>query len=92
MHPLGGGPHVLHVDPVDLVDLADEQRHQARVGELDDQLVDGPARTPLEDVDSDDVAPYRSDPAGHRSQRSGAIGEPNPYDEGFHGADRRDGV
>ena len=64
---------------------ADEQRHQAGVGELDDQLVDGPARAPLEDVDADHVAPDRADAAGDRAQRSRTVGQPHPHDERLHG-------
>ena len=56
------------------------------VGQVDDQLVDGPARAPLEDVDADDVAAHRADAAGHRAQGAGAVGQPQPYDEGLHGA------
>ena len=42
----------------------DQQRHEPVVGQLDHELVDGPAGAPLEDVDADHVAAHRADAAG----------------------------
>ncbi len=78
-------PHVLHVDAVDLVDLGQEQGDQAGVGELHDQLVDGPAGAALEDVDAHHVAPDRADAAGHLAEGSRAVGHPDADDKGLHG-------
>jgi hypothetical protein len=81
----GRRPDVFHVDAVDLAHLGQEERHQAGVGQLDHQLVDGPVRTPLEDVDADDVAPHRADPAGDLPERAGAVRYPDADDERLHG-------
>ena len=41
-----------------------EQIDQTLVGQRDDELVDGAPGAPLQDVDADDVAVHRADPAG----------------------------
>ena len=80
----GQRPDLLDVDAVDLLDLVDEQVDERRVGQVDDQLVDRPAGAPLEDVDADDLAAHRADPAGHLPERTGAVGQPEADDEGLH--------
>ena len=55
------------------------------VGQVDHQLVDGATGAPLEDVDADDLAPHRPDPAGDLPQRTGAVGQPHADDVGLHG-------
>jgi hypothetical protein len=82
-------PHLLHLDPVDLAHLAHEQIDQRGIGQLHHQLVDGLPRTGLEDLDADDVALHRTDPAGHRTEGTGPIGQPDAQDVALHGADPR---
>ena len=83
---VGRRADLLDVDAVDLLDLGDEQLDQSRaVGQLDHQLVDGPAGAPLEDVDADDVAPHRADAAGHLPERAGSVRQPHADDVGLHG-------
>ena len=79
-------PHVLHVDPVHLADLSDEQVDEPGVGQLDDELVDRPSPAALEDLDADDVAPHRADAAGDRAERAGPVRHPDAHREAFHGA------
>ncbi len=81
---IGGRAHVLHVDAVDRLDLVDQQGEEAGVGEPDDQLVDGPAGAPLQDVDPDNVTAHSPDAAGHLTERAGTIGHPHPDHEGLH--------
>ena len=67
----------------------EQQLDQVRAGQLDDQLVDGPAGAPLEDVDADDVAAHGADPAGHLAQRAGTVGQPHTEHVGRgHGRQR----
>ena len=70
---------VLDVDPVDLCDLVDEQIDQPRLGEGDDQLVDRASGAALEDLDADDVASHRTDPARDLAERAGTIGQPDAH-------------
>ena len=60
---------------------AHEQVDQLDVGQGDDQLVDGPAAAPLEDLDADHVAAHRADAAGHLAQRARTIGQPDAHDD-----------
>ncbi len=65
---------------------------RSSVGQLDHQLVDGPAGAALEDVDADDVAADGADPAGHLAERSGTVGHPHSEDVGHrHGDHGREG-
>ena len=87
------GPDVLDVDAVDLGDLGHEQLDQPVLGQPHHELVDGPARAPLEDLDAHDVAPHRADPAGHLAQRAGPVGKPEAHDvEGHRRAPYRPAV
>ncbi len=88
MQGVGDGPHVLDVDPVDLTDLVDEQGEVVVVGQVDDELVDGTAGAPLEDVDPDDVGPDGADPAGDLTEGAGPVGQPDADDVGAHGPER----
>ena len=76
--------HVLHVDAFHLAHLGQEERKQARLGKLDDELVDGPASAPLQDLDAHHVAPDRADAAGHRAQGAGPVRQPDPEHVAHH--------
>ena len=82
-------PDVFHVDAVDFGNLADEQRHQPVVGQVDEQLIDGTATTPFEDVDADQVTTDRPDPAGNCTQRARPVRHPDPHHVNGHGRNRR---
>ena len=73
------------VDAVDLGHLLEQQRHQVVGGQLDGQLVDRPTGAALEDVDADDVAADRADPARHGTEGTRPVGQPQPHHEGAHG-------
>ena len=74
---------LLDVDAVDLVDLlAPAGRPGSAWGRYDDDVVDGPAGAPFEDLDADHVALHRADAAGHRAQRAGPVGQPQSDDDG----------
>ena len=63
----------------------------AVVGQLDDQLVDRPTGTPLEDVDADEVATDRPDPARQGTEGTRTVRHPDPEDVGgLHGRHRTD--
>src|SRR5690606_22705042 len=64
---------VLDVDAGNGTDAADEPGDGGSVGQLDGQLVDGPAGAPFEDVDPDDLGLDGADGGGHLSQRSGSV-------------------
>ena len=81
---VGDRPHLLDVDAVDLLDLLHEQVLERPVRQVHHQLVDGPTGASLEDLDADDLAAHRPDPAGHLPERTGAIGQPQADDEGLH--------
>ena len=57
---------------------------QAFVREFDHQLVDRLARAPFEDVDPDQVAAHRPDPAGNSTERPRPVGQPDPHNIGRH--------
>ena len=80
----GHGPHVLQRHAVDLGDLAEQERQVVLVGELDDELVDGLALAVLDDLDRDQVAAHRPDPAGDRPERARPVGQLHPEQEGRH--------
>ncbi len=88
----GERPHLLDVDAVHLLDLLDEEVDERRVGQVDHQLVDRPTGASLEDLDADDLAPHRSDPAGDLPERTWAVGQPEADDEGVHAEEPTDGV
>jgi hypothetical protein len=69
--------HVLYVHPVHLVDLADHQVQQVGPGQLDDELVYGPARAALEDLHAHQVTAHGADPAGHGTERAGPVRHPH---------------
>ena len=69
------GPEALDGHPVDLEDLRPQQVEEMVPGQPDPQLVDHGAVAPLEDLDGPHVAADRADPAGHRPQRSGSVGQ-----------------
>ena len=57
-----GRSNFFHVDPVDLVDLPDQQFHQRCGRQLDNDLVDDTASAALQDLDADHIpraAPIR---------------------------------
>ena len=81
--------HVLDRHTVDRVDLVDHQIDQRTVGQRDDELVDHAASADLEDLDREDVAPHRTDPARHLPECSGAVGQPDADDDGVHGIEAR---
>ena len=60
-------------------------RHNA-----DDDLVHRQTATALEDVDADHVTANRTDAARHLAERTGAVGQPDADDEGFHCENRTD--
>ncbi|MFT3854903.1 MAG: hypothetical protein QM733_19520 [Ilumatobacteraceae bacterium] len=61
-----------------------EQVDEVRRRQADGQLVDRAAATALEDVDTDDVAVERADPAGHLPERTRTVRQPHPHDVGLH--------
>src|SRR5207248_772138 len=87
----GDRSHVLDVDAVDLGDLLDQEIEQRLRGQLDHQLVDGPPRPSLEDVDADDVAADRSDAAGNAAESARPVGQPEADDIHVHESDATDG-
>ena len=92
VHGVGDRPHLFDRHAVDLAHLVHEQIDEGVVGQLDHQLVDRLAAVALEDVDADDVAPHRTDAAGHLAERTGPIGQPHADHERFHGEQRTDDV
>ena len=56
----------------------------AEIDQVDDQLVDGPAGAPLENVDADHVAPDGADAAGHLAEGPRAVRHPDADDKGLH--------
>ncbi len=74
-------PELLHGCAVDLLDLACEQLEDVESREDHRELVDGDTLRALEDVDADDVATHRADPCGHESERTGAVREPDAYED-----------
>ncbi len=52
--------------------------YERLVRQVDDQLVDGPAAAPLQNVDAHQVAPDRPDAAGYRTQGARADPAPTP--------------
>ena len=54
------------------------------VGQLDNELVHGPAVLAADDLDGDDVAPDGADPAGHGAEGPGPVRELDPDEEGGH--------
>ena len=83
--------HLLDADAVDLLDLADEDRHGRGVAELDRELVDRHAVALLEHVDADDVAVDGTDARRDESERPGPVGEPDP-DQDVETAHPNDGT
>ena len=77
-------PDVFDVDALDLAELAGQQWDERLVGELNDQLVDGPTGASLENVDADEVAADGADPAGNRTERARAIRKPDADDVDGH--------
>ena len=61
-------------DPVDLGDLGQEEGDEVGIGEVDDELVEGPAVLTVDDLDGDDIAPDRSDTTGHHARAPGRSG------------------
>src|SRR3546814_2733738 len=53
---VGHRADLLDVDAVDLGDLRRQQALEAGVGQVDHELVDGPAAAPLQDVHAHDLA------------------------------------
>ena len=89
--PIGGdAADILDCDAVDLADLADEQVDVTAIGHADDDLVHRQTATALEDVDADHVTANRTDAARHLAERTGAVGQPDADDEGFHCENRTD--
>ena len=76
--------HVFDVHPVHLVDLADHQVQEVGPGQLDHELVDGPARAPLEDLHTHQVAAHGADPAGYGTQGAGPVWHPHSDHIGRH--------
>ena len=75
--------------PSTCADLGDAAgRPASRRAASTDELVDGPAAASLEDVDADDVAPHRADPARHRAQRTRTVGQPDAQHVRRHGRRR----
>ena len=70
---------------VDLCDLGDEQVERGAVGQLDHEVVDRAAAAALEDLDADDLAPHRADPAGDGTERTRPVGQPHAHRVGLHG-------
>lgn len=87
VHRPGDRLHELDIDTVDLTDLVNQEPDEIVGRQLHHQLVDRSAGAPLEDLDPDDAAPHRSDAAGHRPERPGAVRKPQTYDIGLHGDD-----
>jgi hypothetical protein len=77
-------PHVLDVDAVDLADLCDEERHQIVARQFHNELVDGATSAAFENVDANQVAADRTDPAGDGAEGAGTIGHPDPHDKRRH--------
>ena len=79
-----------HPLDVDALDLGRSRRRAGRParpsGSAHHELVDGPPAALLEDLDADDVAVHRADPAGHLAERARPIGQPDAHDEAVHGA------
>ena len=71
---------VLHLDAGELRQRLSKRLRCKAVGELDGQLVHSPGPVPLEDVDTDEVAPELADPGGDLAERPGTVCEPQSYD------------
>ena len=54
------------------------------VGELDHELIDRFPVAVLDDLHRNQVAAYRTDPAGHGTERARAVGELHSEQEGGH--------
>ena len=74
--------------PIDGVDLCGQQRDQLLVGQRHHQLVDGPPRAVLEDLDRQHVAAHGTDAARDLTERTRAVGHPDSNDDGDHGPGR----
>ena len=85
-------PHVLHVHAVDVLDLLHEEGHQVVVGQVDGQFVDRPTTATFQDVDADDVAAHRPDPARHLTEGTRSVGQPHPHDPRRHAEHRTEEV
>ncbi len=81
---VGRRPDVFDVDTVHLLHLFDQQTDEVCVRELDDELVDGAARAPFEDVDTDDVTADRAHPTRHPAERTRPVGQPQSHHIGVN--------
>jgi hypothetical protein len=73
-------PHLLDGGPVHLLDLPHQDGDEVLAGQVDCELVDGHSAAALQHVDTDDVAPHRTDAGGHLAQGAGAVRQPHPHE------------
>ena len=71
---------VFHLDAGELRQRFGKSLRLEAVGKLDRQLVHCPGPVPLEDVDTDKVAPELADPGGDLAKRSRTVCEPQSHD------------
>ncbi len=80
--PIGQGAihrsHRLDDHAIDFQDLVPEQVDEVVAAQADSQFVDHDALVPLEDLDGDHVTAHRADPAGHRPEGAGSVGQLDP--------------
>jgi hypothetical protein len=82
----GCGPNTFDVDPIDLMDLSDQQLNKRVVRQFDDELIDCATSTTLENVDASHVSTNRADSARQGTQGAGTIRHPHSKDVGLsHG-------
>ena len=81
---VGDRPHLLDVDAVDLWTSSTSRsiERPRRAGRPPARR--WPAGASLEDLDADDLAAHRTDPAGHLPERTGTVGQPQADDDGLH--------
>jgi hypothetical protein len=62
------------------------------VRKRDNELIDGPSASALEDVDANEVAADRANPAGHRAKSARPVGQPDPHHHVVHASQGRERV
>ena len=75
------GAHLFDARAVDLLDLAHEEIDRHRLAQQHRELVDRDVVAALEHVDADDVAVDRTDARRDEAERTGTVGEPDPYED-----------